>query len=157
MLNSRYLTICALAAATALATGLADPALAQEAKEQASPRVQRFMTIFDTDNDDKVSLGEIAGEQQRLFGAIDFNGDGSLSADEFRRRGRLLQRPGTTTLFDLLDVNGDQKLTREEITAPSSRWFKRYDADANGALEAAEIDTGRGHGRFGGRPGPRAR
>ena len=157
MLQSRYLAVCALTVAAVLAIGLADAALAQESKDQPSRRAQYFMTIFDANSDDKVSLGEITGEQRRLFGAIDVDGDGSLSVDEFRRRGRLLQRPGTTTLFDLLDGNGDQKLTREEIAAPSARWFKRYDANANGALEADEIDAGRSHRRFRGRPGMRAR
>lgn len=128
--------------AFALAALAAAPALAQERPDggdRPSRYAERFITLFDTDGDGKVSLKEIEAEQARLFGAIDVDRDASLSVDEFRRRGRLIQRLRTTTLFDLLDVNGDQKLSLEEIDAPARRWFKRYDADGDGAIEAREL------------------
>jgi hypothetical protein len=62
------------------------------------------------------------------------------------------------TLFDLIDVNGDGKLTKEELAAPAGRWFKRYDKNGDGFIAADEMPQGgprgRGPGGQGPRPGP---
>ena len=102
----------------------------------ATPRV---LSVLDTNADGKVTLDEIEAEQKRLIGAADLNADGTLSVEEFRRRGRWFQRLHTTTLFDLMDANGDQVLSAEEIAAPSARWFKRYDKNADGGIVADEV------------------
>ena len=99
----------------------------------------RTLQILDTNHDGKVTLDEIRAEQKRLLGAADLDGDGKLSVEEFRRRGRWFQRLNTTTLFDLLDANGDGQLTTEEIASPSARWFKRYDRNGDGGLVPAEV------------------
>ena len=75
---------------------------------------------------------------------MDLDGDGALSVGEFRRRGALFQRLGTTTLFDLIDIDGDQQLTVDELAAPASRWFKRYDGNGDGVLEVDELPAGGG-------------
>jgi hypothetical protein len=102
---------------------------------------ERFMTIYDTNNDGTVDQSEIAAEQKRLFGAVDVDGDGKLSVSEFRRRGRLLMRAGGATLFDMLDVNGDQQVTVEELHGPKARWLKRYDTDGVAGLGPEELAT----------------
>ena len=116
-------------------------------------RAARFLRILDTDGDGSVSLAEIGAEQQRLVAASDLDGDGALSVDEFRRRGRLIRSLGATSLFDMLDTDGDRKVTASEIAAPSARWFKRYDADGDGAIAAGELPQRRWH--RGWRHGPR--
>ena len=107
--------------------------------QMQNPYIQRFMELYDTNHDGKVSLQEILSDQGRLFGAIDIDSDKKLSIEEIRRRGRLLQMWRTTTLFDLLDTNGDGVLTISEINAPTQRWFTRYDANHDGVLEPNEI------------------
>ncbi|MBM3502905.1 MAG: hypothetical protein FJX65_03430 [Alphaproteobacteria bacterium] len=102
---------------------------------------ERFVELFDTNKDGKVSIEEIAAEHRRLFGAADVDSNGQLSVDEFRRRGQFFQMLGATSLFDMLDANGDGQLTAEEITAPSRRWFKRYDANSDGGIEATEVPS----------------
>jgi EF hand len=110
---------------------------------RARPRVEHFVRLFDTDKDNKVSIDEIAAEHGRLFGAVDVDGDKLLTVEEFRRRGRLFQSLRTTTLFDLLDANGDQKLSPDEISAPSRRWFTRYDVNGDGMMDADEVAKAR--------------
>ena len=109
---------------------------------QAPPRdrgVERMMGLLDTDSDGKIGAAEVAAEQQRLLRAADLDGDGKLSVAEFKRRGRWFLSMRTTSLFDLLDGDGDQHLTLEEIAAPSRRWLKRYDTNEDGAIEASEL------------------
>ena len=108
---------------------------------------ERMTRLFDTDSDGKITLAEINADQARMFTALDVDGDKSMSVDEIRRRGRSLQIFRTTTLFDLLDTDGDGKLSVAEVQAPSKRWFKRYDKNANGIMEAEEIPEGRRRGR----------
>jgi len=115
-----------------------------------SHHAERMMRLYDTNGDGKISLAEINADQARMFTALDVDGDKSMSVEEIRRRGRSLQIFRTTTLFDLLDANGDGKLSVVEIQAPSQRWFKRYDKNGDGILEADEIPDGRGSGGRGG-------
>ena len=115
-----------------------------------------MIRLFDLNGDGKVTLEEINTDQARIFTALDVNDDKSMSVDEIRRRGRSLQIFRTTTLFDLLDANGDGKLSVAEVQAPSKRWFKRYDANGDGVMEASELPADHRHGgRRGGRGGRR--
>ena len=148
------------AAAVAAAIAFSAPAVAQspsatggqeasrageDAERPMSRRAARFIRIFDTDNDGKVSLAEIEAEQKRVLGAADLDNDGALSVEEFRRRGRLIRSLGASSLFDMLDTNADQKVTAAEISAPTGRWFKRYDADSDGAIAGGELPQRRWH------------
>ena len=118
--------------------------------------VERFLTIYDTNGDGTVSQTEIAAEQKRIFAAADVDGDGKLSVAEFRRRGRLIMRTGGATLFDMLDVNGDQQVTVEELHGPKARWLRRYNTDGAEGLGAEELATAlRSRGRWHRRRGRR--
>lgn len=153
----KRIAILALGLMTASAVALtpAAAAAAQDSPQRPGPRADfrgppepgrghpGAMQLLDTDGDGKVSLAEITAEQGRLIGAADVDGDGKLSIDEFRRRGRLFQALGTTTLFDLIDVDGDRSLTAEELAKPSERWFSRTDANADGLLDPEEFPSRR--------------
>lgn len=129
--------------------GMGGPGMGPEdrAARRQERRAQRFIEFYDTNGDGKATLDEIVADQARLFGAIDVDGDKTLSVAEVKRRGRLLRMRRTTTLFDLLDANGDGKLTADEVSAPTRRWFKRYDTNANGVMEADELPQHRWRGR----------
>ena len=129
----------ALAQSPPAKSGQEMSAAGKEARPGKGWRAARFLRIFDTDGNGNVSLAEIQAEQKRIAGAADVDGDGVLSVDEFRRRGRLIRSLGATSLFDMLDTDGDMKVTQAEIEAPSARWFKRYDANGDGAVAADEL------------------
>ena len=152
-----------LAALLISGPALSGPAQAQSASKSAGKSadgaiksgngasVSRTFNLLDTDGDGKISLTEIRAEQARLIAAADLDGDGKLSVDEFRRRGWWFQKLHTTTLFDLMDADGDQVLTADEIANPSARWFKRYDKDTDGGITTGEVPhfkrSGRGHSK----------
>ena len=122
---------------------------------QISQHAERMMLLYDTNGDGKITLVEINADQARMFTALDVDGDKSMAVDEIRRRGRSLLIFRTTTLFDLLDANGDGTLSVAEVQAPSKRWFKRYDKNGDGVMEANEIPKRRRHRGGRGGPGPR--
>ena len=121
---------------------LSGAATAQERRDREDFRAARFVELLDTDGDGKVGLAEILAEHGRLFAAADIDSDGSLSVDEFRRRGRLFQSLGTATLFDMMHTDGDHTLSADEINQPSRRWFSRYDLDGDGSMAAEELSQG---------------
>jgi hypothetical protein len=125
------------------------PPVAKETAPNQIGYAARFMQLFDTNNDGKVTADEIAADQARLFKALDVDGNGTLSVEEVARRGYVLQIWRVTTMFDLMDVNGDRELTVEEISAPMKRWFGRYDLNKDGAMDSAEVPvrSQRGAGR----------
>lgn len=147
MSRIRTLSVATLAAFSLTLIAGANAAGADDRAGRENPRATRFIEMFDTGGDGKVTLKEITADQGRLFGAVDVNGDKALSVDEFRRRGRLFRIYTTTTLFDLLDANGDRKLTADEISAPSQRWFKRYDGNNDGVMAADEVPHRRRYSR----------
>lgn len=148
-------------AASALAIGLTTAAIAQgspgpgpgpgsEGPSASADRgpthghfASRQLDILDTDNSGGASQEEISAELGRLLGAADVDGDGQLSPDEFRRRGTFFIRLGTTTFFDLIDANGDQQISSEELNQPMERWFARRDANNDGNIDAEEFSQGR--------------
>ncbi len=141
----------------ALVLGVATAAMAQDgpgrdgdrrsfAREGASGHSRhgaRQLEILDTDGNGTASREEIAAEQGRLLGAADVDGNGQLSPNEFRRRGSFFIRLGTTTFFDLIDANGDQQISVEELNQPMERWFARRDTDSDGNIDTEEFSQGR--------------
>ena len=138
MTQARFCRPAVALAAAALITASAAAQQGGDAPE-SERQTPRMFRILDVDGNDKITFDEISAEQKRLISASDLNGDGKLSVMEFRRRGWWFQRLRTTTLFDLMDANGDAALTADEIAAPSARWFKRYDADADGNITSEEL------------------
>ena len=147
-------------AAGALGLALATSALAQGAPERPGPGGDRPMMgrdggpggsrhgdrqleILDIDGNGTASREEISGELGRLLGAADVDGDGQLSPDEFRRRGSFFIRLGTTTFFDLIDANGDQQISKEELNQPMERWFVRRDGNSDGNIDSEEFNQER--------------
>ena len=139
-------------AATAMAQGAPGrggsdggrPAVGREGGPRGHSRFSaRQLAILDTDGNGSVSQEEIVAEHGRLLGAADIDGDGQLSADEFRRRGTFFIRLGTTTFFDLIDANGDQQISTEELNQPMERWFARRDTNKDGNIDLEEFSQGR--------------
>ncbi len=123
------------------------PSFAREGGPEGGQRRSRHggrqLELLDTDGSGSASREEISGELGRLLGAADVDGNGQLSPDEFRRRGSFFIRLGTTTFFDLIDTNGDQQISDEELNQPMERWFARRDENSDGNIDAEEFNQER--------------
>lgn len=96
---------------------------------------RKLMMVSDTNNDDKISLAEFLQAYERtlvndntyeqfvkpfldnLFPLIDIDKDGNLQLNEFTKLYQGFRNPAESAqmVFNLLDVNGDGVLSREEV------------------------------------------
>ncbi len=84
--------------------------------------ILNFFDLFDTDKDEKLSDEEFAKVKPNFsFNGTDFNGDCVVTREEViayaNEEGRSYRKIGLDKFFDLIDTNGDNKATPEEIEA----------------------------------------
>ena len=111
----------------------------------------------DTDGDGAISLDEFQAEfaetAERRFQALDDNGDGLVTAEEFRGGGERGERAAgfrsrmADRTLTRLDTDGDGFVTLAEVLADgqeaTGEWFARRDADGDGQLSADEFSERR--------------
>lgn len=122
-------------------------------------RDQQFDRL-DANSDGRLTPDEgMPGQGPRGLGALDKDGDGAISSDEFSGDASLVDRhdtdgdgrlrPGDLPAgptperakerFDRLDANHDGVVTREEVVDSRRQLFKTLDTNGDGRLDAAEI------------------
>lgn len=80
-----------------------------------------FVSKFDTNHDGTVSPDEMRAGLQAALKQYEKNGDGTLSLDEFAGFYADITRTAMVRHFQALDLNGDGKVTADEIVAPADR------------------------------------
>ncbi|WP_257385830.1 hypothetical protein [Tahibacter caeni] len=113
----------ALVATTATAATSGEPAPAD--------RKSRLLARMDRDGDDRISFEEYRNAMLRRFDARDRNRDGVLDGAEFPPQ--WLEGSG---------IAAEQKrLARDDFSDQLEPSFAKFDADANGQLDGAELDA----------------
>lgn len=148
----------ALAFAALLGAAIVSSAAAQAPEGQAQPPhgnpAETFIKQHDTDGDGKASQAEVVAPPGARFKEMDTNGDGFVSADEFRQafeaqvppearqkmKERGLPDPGEGFLKEM-DRNGDGKVDLAESQQPTLEGFKQMDADGDGFATLEEADA----------------
>lgn len=97
---------------------------------------------FDKDGDGKVTKEELPSEQ--AFERFDKNKDGVITREEFAGGAKpSAGQPGGQfdAMIKAADKNGDGKITKAE--AGDAPWFAKLDANADGVVDAAELEKAR--------------
>ncbi|MEM9734579.1 MAG: EF-hand domain-containing protein [Pseudomonadota bacterium] len=113
------------------------------ADQRADKRAQ-IIKRLDTNGDGKLSIAETVTRASMRFERADQNKDGAITVEEItatmqRRRSERFAR----RVMRRLDVNGDGKVTKEEMESRARKRFARMDADDSGFLEQDEMRRSR--------------
>ena len=96
-------------------------------------------------------MGEHIGERMRerraelepdLFAALDANGDGMLSPEEFAGRHDAMRTVAQRRAFERLDADGDGVLSAAEMSGGALDRLRRLDSDGDGTVTRREMRAG---------------
>ena len=130
----------------------ADKDKAREALRAAGPFMLpgagRMFERADADKNGTLSEAEVLASAERIFERRDGNKDGALdTADARPMKGKGHHGKGgedrAERMLKRLDVNGDGKVSQEEMLQRASETFERFDADKNHEVTKAEVDAKR--------------
>jgi hypothetical protein len=96
--------------------------------------------VFDLDGDGRVDRTEFVRGREARFVALDLNGDGVVSADDFPPEKRY--EPINALVGRLIgqaDLNRDEEVNLVELQLSGSPVFEAADTDMNGLLDSGEL------------------
>jgi Ca2+-binding EF-hand superfamily protein len=110
-------------------------------------RTKEMMHMIDANNDGMVSKDEWVAYQERVFKALDKDGDGTLDTDEFYGHPMpfLFATAGfahgleTRQMFGKIDANGDGKVSLDEYIAFQTKIFEMMDTKKAHQLSASDF------------------
>ncbi len=99
---------------------------------------QWLMAKYDSNGDSVISAEEISQKRERMFSAMDDNGDGIVNLDEYELLDIKKRALIVKARFNKLDINGDGQLTDGEYVSYYGS-FGAFDLDGDGQITAAEM------------------
>lgn len=127
-------------------TGAALGAAAQDAGATATPGsrpsfFQHMLKAMDANGDGRISLDEYVAAATKRFQSIDTQNKGSITAADIAASPAVARRNQKMAqrLFDKLDANHDGVVTRDEYLAAAAARFDALDTAHSGKLTAQEI------------------
>lgn len=110
-------------------------------------RMARLIERFDTDQDMALSQAELDAGKAAVFADFDADGNGSLELGEFQALWLDFARPIMVDRFQMLDDDGDARITGDEFERPLALMMRHLDRNRDGKLEPGEMRRRhRGHG-----------
>ena len=113
-------------------------------------RTMEMMHMIDTDKDGTVSKEEWLAYQERVFKALDKDGNGSLDAQEFYGNpkaisfatGGFTHGLETKQMFGKIDANRDGKVSQQEYIDFQVKVFEMLDTGKHRELRASDFILG---------------
>lgn len=102
-------------------------------------RADRFAQM-DTDADGSITRAEFIASRGVMFDKRDRNSDGYLDKADMGKRAARRGGERIEQMLEHLDADKDGKVSRDEFVSAETPLFTRADQDANGILDAAEIE-----------------
>ena len=110
-------------------------------------RTMEMMHMIDTNKDGMVSKDEWVAYQERVFRALDKDGDGSLDTAEFYGHPMPVSFATagyahgleTKQMFGKIDANGDGKVSRDEYIDFQTKVFEMMDTKKTHELHASDF------------------
>jgi Ca2+-binding EF-hand superfamily protein len=138
------LTACGITLTTAYADDKASLAHSEYATFLRTPEM---MHMIDANKKGKISKEEWVAYHTRVFKALDKNGDGFLTPEEFYGQpkpidfatGGYSRALETKQMFGRIDANGDGKVSLEEYLNFQNEVFGMMDTGKKGELTAADF------------------
>lgn len=112
-----------------------------------SLRTMEMMHMIDSNKDGVVSKEEWVAYQERVFKALDKDGDGSLDTEEFYGHPMPVSFATagyahgleTRQMFGKIDADGDGKVSHDEYIAFQTKVFEMMDAKKTHELHASDF------------------
>lgn len=101
-----------------------------------------FVKRFDANGDGALEVAELPERMQKWIGDADADRDGKISVAELDAHRQAMK----ARMFQKADKNGDGALDANEVGPKRWEHLKVADADGNGSVTAAEIQTARQSG-----------
>ena len=97
-------------------------------------RIEKFMSRYDTNGDDKISQEEIDVNRAENLAKFDTNNDGKLSLNEFQALWLKHNHERMVRSFQRFDKDGDAEVTVDEYKQPLERFVQRHDRNGDGVV-----------------------
>jgi Ca2+-binding EF-hand superfamily protein len=114
----------------------------------AGPDADKHFKMMDANGDGKISRAEHAAGAKKMFAECDANHNGIVTAAEMdaamATKGEKLGKDDKSSAekIQVIDQNGDGRLTVAEHEAGTEKMFARMDTNGDGSLSKAECDEG---------------
>lgn len=144
-MNKRFFT-STICASVLIFTGLAQAGSGHHGKG-------RFMSFFDTNGDDVVTMEEFKSAAAERFTKMDEDTNGSVTREEFRNYISEKREMWSERRFSKMDANEDGNVSEAEYLEyrqkKAQRRFQRMDTDADGVLSSEEYKNRRSGKKYG--------
>ncbi len=144
-MNKPRLTLAAALGALLVGGAFVGAGMAGEGSKHHSSE-ERFKAM-DSDGDGKISTDEFKARHSAKLMESDLNSDGKVTFEEMQEAREKRREARAKAFFDLLDTDKDGAVTEAELKARPDPRFAKLDADKDGVLSADELKAARGHGR----------